>query len=329
MLKTYSIIPSTFILFLFGLTLISVSPVSAQTVDQLIESIEKLDANDRARVLEYKYSPPKRPSEEKPAAVADDPWDPSMGMRHPARPCMKVNSCGPDKRSAAQIASDPYDRNNPVSLAARAYGSDSPPPDPNGPWNPSMGMRHPARPCMDRKKVPGGCGPDLRSPEQIASDPYDRNNPVSLAARGESGAASPPNRPSDDTPATVADGPWDPSMGMRHPARPCMKWKTCGPDKRSAEQIASDPFDIINGVRQAEEEATRELAKKMSELAIRSPYLRKLNLQPPYRNYCNSVENRKRECAHRKGKWRGRAFAQNAACVNKYGVKIKTACQSP
>ncbi|MBM14698.1 MAG: hypothetical protein CMH75_01180 [Nitrospina sp.] len=255
MLKTYSIIPSTFILFLFGLTLISVSPVSAQTVDQLIESIEKLDANDRARVLEYKYSPPKRPSEEKPAAVADDPWDPSMGMRHPARPCMKVNSCGPDKRSAAQIASDPYDRNNPVSLAARAYGSDSPPPDPNGPWNPSM--------------------------------------------------------------------------GMRHPARPCMKWKTCGPDKRSAEQIASDPFDIINGVRQAEEEATRELAKKMSELAIRSPYLRKLNLQPPYRNYCNSVENRKRECAHRKGKWRGRAFAQNAACVNKYGVEIKTACQSP
>mgnify|MGYP001286971883 CR=1 FL=1 len=195
MLKTYSIIPSTFILFLFGLTLISVSPVSAQTVDQLIESIEKLDANDRARVLEYKYSPPKRPSEEKPAAVADDPWDPSMGMRHPARPCMKVNSCGPDKRSA--------------------------------------------------------------------------------------------------------------------------------------DQIARDPFDIINGVRQAEEEATRELAKKMSELAIRSPYLRKLNLQPPYRNYCNSVENRKRECAHRKGKWRGRAFAQNAACVNKYGVEIKTACQSP
>ena len=269
MLKTYSIIPSTFILFLFGLTLISVSPVSAQTVDQLIESIEKLDANDRARVLEYKYSPPKRPSDDTPATVADDPWDPSMGMRHPARP------------------------------------------------------------CMDRKKVPGGCGPDLRSPEQIASDPYDRNNPVSLAARGESGAASPPNRPSDDTPATVADGPWDPSMGMRHPARPCMKWKTCGPDKRSAEQIASDPFDIINGVRQAEEEATRELAKKMSELAIRSPYLRKLNLQPPYRNYCNSVENRKRECAHRKGKWRGRAFAQNAACVNKYGVEIKTACQSP
>ena len=58
MLKAYRIIPSTFILFLFGLTLITVSLVSAQTVDQLIESIEKLDANDRARVLEYKYSPP-------------------------------------------------------------------------------------------------------------------------------------------------------------------------------------------------------------------------------------------------------------------------------
>jgi hypothetical protein len=60
-----------------------------------------------------------------------------------------------------------------------------------GQWDKSMGMRHPDRPCMDRARVPGGCGPDRRSPEQIASDPYDTNNPVSLAARGETGADSP------------------------------------------------------------------------------------------------------------------------------------------
>ena len=40
-------------------------------------------------------------------------WDKSMGMRHPDRPCMKVNSCGPDMRSPAEIASDPYDTGNP------------------------------------------------------------------------------------------------------------------------------------------------------------------------------------------------------------------------
>ena len=36
-------------------------------------------------------------------------WDKSMGMRHPDRPCMIVNSCGVDRRSPAEIASDPYD----------------------------------------------------------------------------------------------------------------------------------------------------------------------------------------------------------------------------
>ena len=36
-------------------------------------------------------------------------WDKSMGMRHPDRPCMKMNSCGVDRRSPAEIASDPYD----------------------------------------------------------------------------------------------------------------------------------------------------------------------------------------------------------------------------
>ena len=70
--------------------------------------------------------------------------------------------------------------------------ADSPVPPPSdvtpaavadGPWDKSMGMRHPDRPCMDRARHPGGCGPDRRSPEQIASDPFDTNNPVSLAAR--------------------------------------------------------------------------------------------------------------------------------------------------
>ena len=50
-----------------------------------------------------------------------------------------------------------------------------------GQWDKSMGMRHPDRPCMmDRTRVPGGCGPDTRSPAAIASDPYDTNSPVSL-----------------------------------------------------------------------------------------------------------------------------------------------------
>ena len=44
MLKTYRIIPLAFILFLFGFTLNTVAPVNAQTVDQLIERIEKLEA---------------------------------------------------------------------------------------------------------------------------------------------------------------------------------------------------------------------------------------------------------------------------------------------
>ena len=47
-----------------------------------------------------------------------------------------------------------------------------------------MGMRHPARPCMIAGKTNPrkNCGRDRRSPEQIASDPYDTNNPASQAA---------------------------------------------------------------------------------------------------------------------------------------------------
>jgi hypothetical protein len=43
-------------------------------------------------------------------------------------------------------------------------------------WDKSMGMRHPDRPCMKNAREKGprfGCGRDTRSPEQIASDPYD------------------------------------------------------------------------------------------------------------------------------------------------------------
>ena len=40
---------------------------------------------------------------------AQEQWNPSMGMRHPDRPCMKSNSCGQDTRTSDQIASDPWD----------------------------------------------------------------------------------------------------------------------------------------------------------------------------------------------------------------------------
>ena len=43
-------------------------------------------------------------------------------------------------------------------------------------WDKSMGMRHPDRPCMKNGLEKGprfGCGPDMRSPAQIKSDPYD------------------------------------------------------------------------------------------------------------------------------------------------------------
>ena len=47
-------------------------------------------------------------------------WEPSMGMRHPDRPCMKVNSCGQDSRSQDEKANDPNDTNHPQSQEARA-----------------------------------------------------------------------------------------------------------------------------------------------------------------------------------------------------------------
>ena len=119
MKKTYRINPFAFILFLFGLTLITVAPVKAQTqIEKLIERIEKLEAFHSDVGSESKSD---SGNIEAPPA---GPWDPSMGMRHPARPCMdrtKVpGGCGPDRRSPEQIASDPYDRNNPRSLAGTA-----------------------------------------------------------------------------------------------------------------------------------------------------------------------------------------------------------------
>jgi hypothetical protein len=123
MLKTYRIIPLVFILFLFGFTLITVSPVFAQTVDQLIERIEKLEA-----------------------------------------------AVFPEGQTVPPVVEQPTLTPVPSKI--------------DGQWDVSMGMRHPDRPCMNRAKHPGGCGPDRRSPEQKASDPYDTNNPASLAARG-------------------------------------------------------------------------------------------------------------------------------------------------
>ena len=60
------------------------------------------------------------------APVFAQSWEPSMGMRHPDRPCMKSNMCGHDTRPSDAIANDPYDTNNPVSQEARANQADSP-----------------------------------------------------------------------------------------------------------------------------------------------------------------------------------------------------------
>jgi hypothetical protein len=93
MLKTYRIIPLVFILFLFGFTLITVSPVFAQTVDQLIERIEKLEAAvfpQDSQTCPLCGKPTLTPVPSK----IDGPWNPSMGMCHNSRPCMIANSCG-------------------------------------------------------------------------------------------------------------------------------------------------------------------------------------------------------------------------------------------
>ena len=52
-------------------------------------------------------------------------------------------------------------------------------------WEKGMGMRHPNRPCMDRTKVPGGCGPDPRRIEMQRLDIHWTLHPESRAARGE------------------------------------------------------------------------------------------------------------------------------------------------
>jgi len=182
MLKTYRIIPLVFILFFFGFTLFTVSPVIAQTVDQLIERIEALDANDRAKVLEYKYSPKNRPSDVTThAKVTDGPWNPSMGMCHNSRPCMKDNKCGKMCNASVRASKGwvkPNDTNNPASQAARANPAVTEPHAKvtDGPWDPSMGMRHPARPCMKNGLInpSKGCGPDNRASAIIARDPYDK-----------------------------------------------------------------------------------------------------------------------------------------------------------
>ena len=47
---------------------------------------------------------------------------------------------------------------------------------------PINGYAPPDRPCMNRTAHPGGCGPDTRSPDEKARDPYDTQNPVSQKA---------------------------------------------------------------------------------------------------------------------------------------------------
>ena len=139
MLKTYRIIPLVFILFLFGFTFITVAPVFAHGIGHWKERIEKLEAavfpegQTVPPVVEQPTLPPvvEQPTLTPVPSKIDGPWDKSMGMRHPARPCMVKGpgrdgtglgprGCGPDRRSPEQIASDPYDTNNPASQAGRA-----------------------------------------------------------------------------------------------------------------------------------------------------------------------------------------------------------------
>ena len=77
-------------------------------------------------------------------------------------------------------------------------------------WDPSMGMRHPDRPCMKNAREKGprfGCGPDMRSPEQIASDPYDTNHPKSQEARGEADSPVPSGETVADSPVPSSPSP--------------------------------------------------------------------------------------------------------------------------
>jgi hypothetical protein len=100
MLKTYRIIPLVFILFLFGFTLVTVAPVFAHGIGHWKERIEKLEA---AVFPEGQTVPPvvEQPTLTPVPSKIDGPWDKSMGMRHPDRPCMKANSCGPDTRGVS------------------------------------------------------------------------------------------------------------------------------------------------------------------------------------------------------------------------------------
>jgi hypothetical protein len=185
MLKTYRIIPLVFILFLFGFTLITVAPVFAQTLDQLIERVEKLEdfhAGDTATPSLTQPSSPDTPVVTEPhAKVTDAPWNPSMGMCHNSRPCMKDNKCGKMCNASVRASKGwvkPNDTNNPASQAARANPAVTEPHAKvtDGPWDPSMGMRHPARPCMKNGLInpSKGCGPDNRASAIIARDPYDK-----------------------------------------------------------------------------------------------------------------------------------------------------------
>jgi hypothetical protein len=78
--------------------LITVAPVFAQTLDQLIERVEKLEAlyaGDTATPSSTQPLTPHIPGVNEPHAYAPDvPWNPSMGTCHNARRCVKTNQCG-------------------------------------------------------------------------------------------------------------------------------------------------------------------------------------------------------------------------------------------
>ena len=153
MLKTYRIIPLVFILFLFGFTLSTVAPVFAQSTQELESRINELE-----RVLCHLHP-------EEPPSFCDEAYNEKVHSLDKRAQESLARGLEQAKRDQEEIA-----RQESLLLSL-------------GPWDKSMGMRHPARPCMDRSRVPGGCGQDTRSPAQIKSDPYDTQNPLSQGAQ--------------------------------------------------------------------------------------------------------------------------------------------------
>jgi hypothetical protein len=67
-----------------------------------------------------------------------------------------------------------------------------------------------------------------------------------ICGKGSIGKCVRDKRSTADQKAKPHDIPvkWVPSMGMRHPSRPCMKVNSCGVDRRSTTEKRKNPYDI-------------------------------------------------------------------------------------